>query len=116
MRTATPAIEYRISVEPEQDDPEGHFATGDDAADAEIVEQIRKDAEWSEWAWCVVKVSARFNGFEGVAYLGACSYKDEADFKTSGYYEDMQAEAREDLEREIEEARKGVAAWDNRED
>ena len=38
-----------------------------------------------DWAWCDVTVIARFSDLTGTAYLGQCSYKDEADFKSDGY-------------------------------
>ena len=60
------------------------------------------------WGWCQVEVVARVRGvpelkrFAGTAWLGQCCYKDEADFKDEGgYYEDMCAEACEDLNKNI---------------
>lgn len=78
------------------------IASGDDAVDKEtedwIFEQLNSG---NPWAWCCVKVTATvdLDGDEinGYTYLGACSYKSEADFKADGYYEDMKAQAKEDL-------------------
>ena len=94
------SIRYRVTIEPEYDGPEGFFATGDDAEDAEICAQIRRDAEWNDWAWCSVKVTCTIPGYdaEGNDYLGGCSYKSKEDFcQPGGYYEDMCASAREAL-------------------
>jgi len=93
-------IRYRVTIGPEYDGPEGFFATGDDAEDAEICAQIRRDAEWNDWAWCSVKVTCTIPGYdaEGNDYLGGCSYKSKEDFcQPGGYYEDMCASAREAL-------------------
>ncbi len=110
------AFEYTLSAEPEDDDPEGHFATGDDEADAKLVEDIRDEREWNVWAWCVVKVSAHhpeIEGLEGTDYLGACSYTDAEDFKTGGYYEQMKDEAARSLVEKIKKVY-SVAANDPR--
>ena len=97
---------------PEDHGPEGSFASGDDEADRELCESIRKDLDsGNDWAWCVVKISAKWGGFEGTAYLGGCSYKDEDDFANGGYLAQMQEEAVEDLKSTIR-----AAGWDLRED
>lgn len=59
------------------------------------------------WAWASVKVSASWAGFTGDDYMGACSYKDEADFRAGGYLPQMLEAAVDDLLRQIEEA-----GWD----
>jgi hypothetical protein len=108
-RSLRDEFEYRIFVTDEDDDPEGHFASGDDAADKETVAWIREQAEWNVWAWCVVKVTAThpdIEDLEGVDYLGGCSYNDEADFKTpGGYFADMCDRAADDLEAKLERIR-----------
>jgi hypothetical protein len=92
-------VEFTVTCEPEDIDPHSQFD------DDSIAEQILKDLEWNEWAWCSVKVTAKWAGFEGVDYLGGCSYLDEADFRQpGGYFEDMQKEALTDLKRNIERA------------
>ncbi len=106
-------FEYDLSVEQETDEPEGSFATGDDEVDAEIVAKISADREWNEWAWCIVTVRAThpdLPDLEGIASLGGCSYRNAADFKTGGYYDDMVAEAGDDLERQIARLRTVLCA------
>jgi hypothetical protein len=71
---------------PEHDDPSGHFATGDDAADAEICDQIANGT----LIWFTARVSVRKAGVVlGEDYLGGCCYKHEQDFMEGGYYRDM---------------------------
>ena len=105
-------IVYSIKPEPEYDlSPEGHFASGDEEADKKMVAEIINDYNNGNlWAWCcvVVTASVMISGevFTGTVSLGACSYKDEEDFKQDGYYPDMCKEARENLEhclRELEQ-------------
>jgi len=87
-------VEFEVEAEPEYIAPEGCFASGDDEADAEMCKQIRKDAEWNEWAWCCVKVTARWKGYKAVDYLGACSYESKEDFmQPGGYFDSMKHEA-----------------------
>ena len=86
--------EYKIILHPECDGPEGFFASGDDEDDEETCRKIREESEWNEWAWCVVEVKATFRGeVSGSDFLGACSYKDENDFKEGGYFKDMKNQA-----------------------
>jgi len=105
-RTMNPAdIVFTITVEPEDTAPsEGGFEKPDGTPDKEIVAHIEKEMEWNEWAWCVVKVTAKWGGFEGTNYLGQCSYKDEADFAKGGYLPQMKAEALDDLKANIKAA------------
>lgn len=94
-------IEYTLEAEPETISPEGNASAIDDETDAEILSEIYRRLDAGDiWAWCSVKVTAThpdLPGFEGVDYLGGCNYADEEDFKKGGYWEDMKAQAREDL-------------------
>lgn len=92
-----------IACEPEDVDVRGNaLASGDDAED-------RKQEQWvydqlasgNQWAWCFVKVTARYEGFTGRDTLGCCSYLSEADFTASGYREDMIREACLDLANQL---------------
>lgn len=78
-------------------------ASGDDEYDKKVEDEIIRRLENEDvWAWASVKVTASWNGIEGVDYLGGCSYRDEEDFKTpGGYWEDMKAQALEDLKTNI---------------
>lgn len=56
----------------------------------EDIDHVLEQAEWNEWGWCCVKVTAEYKGLSESEYLGACSYESEADFRAnSGYYEDL---------------------------
>jgi hypothetical protein len=63
----------------------------DDEQDIKHVCELHKE---TDWGWCTVKVTAKWNDIEESEYLGACSYESEEDFiKNSGYFEDMKREA-----------------------
>jgi hypothetical protein len=98
-----PEVEYTIIATQDIISVRGNAcASGDDAFDKEVEDSIiaRLD-DGDVWAWASVDVCAKlkdFEGFEGHAYLGGCSYKDEADFSTDdGYLPQMKEEALEDL-------------------
>jgi hypothetical protein len=101
-------VEFSVECLPEDSPPEGHFASGDDDFDRAQVEEILRDLKWNEWAWCTVKVSAKWRNFCGRDYLGGCSYSSKQDFCEGGYFEDMKAEAFDDLIRGIENSCDGV--------
>lgn len=82
-------VEIKIECLEEDLDPEGQFASGDATVDAEMIAQIRSDREWNPWAWCCVRVVMRYEDREETDYLGCCSYTDEADFRSGGYFDDM---------------------------
>lgn len=97
-------VVYTLDVEMDDLEVRGNaLASGDDAEDRRVEDRIiRRLNDGDVWAWASVKVMASWNGIEGVAYLDACSYQDEADFKQpGGYYEDMKAQALDDLKNEI---------------
>lgn len=78
-------VEYRLYVEQDEDDAEGHFASGDDGADAETVAEIRQRlARGDVWAWAMVVVLAKHPACSAVGWelVGACSFKDQTDFET----------------------------------
>ncbi len=104
-------VEFEIECLPEDIAIEGSFASGDDAQDAATVRMIEADlASGNEWAWCCVKVTARYADFEGTDYLGGCSYKSAEDFQSpDGYYPQMCSEALADLNRSIRETVAKVA-------
>lgn len=98
-------ITYTLTLEPEYESFEGNFATGDDDLDQSTEEWIRSELNaGNEWAWCSVKVTASWNGFDGSDYLGMCSYASESDFREGDYFEDMKAEARTALVTAVESA------------
>lgn len=109
-------VVFSVECLPEDTDFRGNcMASGNDAVDRECEDWIRSELDaGNEWAWCVAKVTAEYeapNGqtFRGVAHLGGCSYKNEADFKhPEGYYLQMQEEALDDLNRSIAAIAAGV--------
>lgn len=99
-------VEITVTPKEEHISPDGQFETGDGEADLEIIDAIKKASEYSEWAWCCVKVTASWGGFEGTAYLGGVSILEDEDpekyFREHlGYFEDMKEEAIEDLKQTI---------------
>jgi len=82
------------------------MASGDDDIDREAEEWILAQLEsGNDWAWCRVRVTARWKGFEGSDSLGACSYKSEADFCTEdGYFADMKQAALDELNEAVQDA------------
>jgi len=95
-------VEFEVECLPEHEHPRGHFASGDDELDRQIVNQILQDMEWNGWSWCVAKVTAKWGEFEASEYLGYCSYESKEDFMSpGGYYDDMKAEALHSLNEKI---------------
>jgi hypothetical protein len=95
-------VNYTLEIYPEEDDPEGFFASDEPDADARMVAEIRERVSRGDtWAWCTVIVKANFRGVYGRDSLGACSYANEDDFcrPGDGYYSDMRHEALMDLAR-----------------
>lgn len=92
-------VTFEIVRDDEFEAPEDGFFD-----DLETVEQIREEYNGGNlWAWCIVKVKAKWKGFEGFDTLGCCSYKSKEDFMQDGYYTDMKVQALEDLNRQIAE-------------
>lgn len=91
--------EFSFEALPEDEGPEGHFATGDKDQDEEICEEIRLRLAGGDLAaWFTAKVTCFGpEGFEGVAYLGACNYESFEDFEKSDYYASMCDEAYMDM-------------------
>ena len=101
-------IRYQIEIEQDDIPVRGNaIASGDNATDKAVEDEIIKRLDNGDtWAWCSVCVVAEAGGVEGRAYLGACSYKDEEDFRAGGYYEQMQEEAKNDLMEQLRRAKK----------
>ncbi len=95
-------VSYELEVCQDALDVRGSaMCSGDVDFDRFVEDSILKRLEDGDvWAWATVKVTATYDGIdgvEGIDYLGCCSYRDEEDFKTCGYYADMKEEAREKL-------------------
>lgn len=91
-------VEFEFTAEPELDSPDGQFCEPEDVK--WVYEQL---ARGNDAAWFCAKVVARWKGFEGVDYLGGCSYHSFAEFERGDYFTDMKAEALDKLNRRIAE-------------
>ena len=97
----------RVLAEPDHIPVEGNAcASGDDDFDREVEHNILCRLQKGDiWAWAAVTVVVAWGSFEGRAHLGCCSYVDENDFRQpGGYFDDMVAEALDELNRTINEA------------
>ncbi len=103
----TPKITFTIETMPEDVPVRGNvLASGNDAIDRKAEDEILADLEsGNEWAWCTVKVTAKCAGYEGVDYLGCCSYENEEQFRQpGGYFDDMKREALQAMVNNLEAA------------
>ncbi len=96
--------EIIVECLPEDLQIEGNASAIDPVTDAEIVKNIYDQLEsGNEWAWCCIKVTLKWKGFEGTDYLGACSYKSKKDFiESNDYFPDMVSRAFDELVSNIE--------------
>lgn len=92
-------VTYEVDVEQDDTPVRGNaMASGDADADKAVEDEILGRLDQGDvWAWALVKVTAKCEGFTGTAYLGGCSYKDEKEFQEDGYFEQLKHEAFEDL-------------------
>ena len=81
---------------PEYMDPSELEAHEDFVTDVE-----RMVDKFGDWGWCIVKVTASWENFEGTAYLGGCSYEGLADFEKCGCYTDLLQESVDELNNNI---------------
>lgn len=90
-------VEFEIECLPEDLPVRGNAIASDDPEfDKKVEDEILDKLERGfEWAWCCVRVIARWEGFEGDAYLGGVSCDNEEAFTTgdSDYYEALKQEA-----------------------
>lgn len=99
-------VQFTLSTEHEDMPVRGNYTATDDPAQDKRDEDeiIRRLNQGDVWAWCWVTVTASWNGYLEITNLGACSYEDQADFETGGYYSDMQHEALDALNTVLEKA------------
>ncbi len=102
-------VAYELTVYPEDTPVRGYACATDepelDRAEEDVI--LKRLDRGDTWAWCLVQVTAYWRGFQGTAGLGCCSYADEKDFKApDGYYEDMKAEALDDLRANVADVAK----------
>ncbi|KKN46301.1 hypothetical protein LCGC14_0674180 [marine sediment metagenome] len=90
-------VEFSIKCEKEDIPIEGNvWAMGGNADDDLAAEALVRSGleSGNPWAWCCVKVTAKWRELEASDYLGACTYESEAEFYAEGgYFQDMQSEA-----------------------
>jgi hypothetical protein len=103
---------YTITHEFDDTPIEGNASAVDDITDRATNAAIRSALDaGNTWAWCVVTVTATYDGVDGLASLGACSYGSVGHFKRGGYYGTMRREALDHLhEQLIERDRKATPA------
>lgn len=89
---------------PEDLQIKGNASAIDDETDAQVEREILEQLDsGNEWAWCCIKVTLKWKGFEGTDYLGACSYKSKKDFiESNDYFPDMVSRAFDELVAKIE--------------
>lgn len=84
-------VEFAIECHPEHEPIEGNCSAIDRLTDQRVERWIRRElAQGNKWAWCIVRVVARWRGFEGDDCLGCCSYRSEKEFRhPEGYFPQM---------------------------
>lgn len=100
-------VSYELECHPEDAPVRGNAMCSDDPAfDREVENKILADLEaGNDWAWCTVRVVARYEGVDGIFgddWLGCCNYAGREVFLKCPYYEDMCAEAKADLYQSLE--------------
>jgi hypothetical protein len=94
-------VRYTVFITDEYEPVRGNaIHSGHEDVDRSVEDGILADlAQGNSWAWCTVHVSADIAGidFYGEDRLGACSYKNEEEFRACAYFEDMKSNALEDL-------------------
>lgn len=79
-----------------------HEVHAPDFGDAQTMAWIRAQTDnGNVWAWCVVTVTAEYEGCTGMAILGGCSYESRKALEES-CLADMTSEAIDDLWRQLE--------------
>ena len=100
-------VSYELECHPEDAPIRGNaMASGDDDFDREVENKILAELKARNgWAWCTVRVVARYEGVDGIFgdnWLGCCSYAGREAFLKCPYYDDMCAEAKADLYQYLE--------------
>lgn len=91
-------VEFITECLPEDTPVKGNACAIDDETDRATEQMIYDQLDnGNEWAWCLIKVTAKYKGIEGTDYLGGCSYKSKNDFEKDSYYKDMKQAAFTDL-------------------
>lgn len=78
------------------------MASGDDDYDRKIENELLEQLERGNLnAWFCAKVTATYDNFHGVDYLGCCSWDSFEAFQKDAYYDSMVSQAIENLADEI---------------
>lgn len=89
-------MNVRIEIRPE------HIPIADSFDDPSTVKEIEEQLQYNLWAWCVVCICVTWAGLSATAYLGCCSYTDQAEFVAqSGYYDDMVGECADEIAADV---------------
>jgi hypothetical protein len=99
LRELTPNdVTFTFELEPEDTPVRGNaMSSGDAEADRECEDEILARLDRGNLcAWCLVKVTATWKDWEGVTYLGCCSYDTEADIRAE-WFEILKKDALRDL-------------------
>ena len=96
-------VNFSIEAEPEFERIEKVLSFEQTGVDhSKYINKVKRSNGRNVWLWCQVTVKAEFHGLVGKAYLGACAYHNESDFKKGGYYEQMQDEAFQELKKQVD--------------
>ena len=97
--------EVTISVAAEEEHSSIRRAAKETGREEDFIIAVHENQKKSVYGWCTVRVRASYKGFQGNDYLGQCSYSSKEDFiNNSGYYEQMVAQAIDDLNKNIAES------------
>jgi hypothetical protein len=88
-------VTFELIVGEENEHPDLHF--GDKQTVDWIVRQLNQG---NQWAWFCAEVRATWNGFSQSTYLGACSYRNEREFRED-QWDQMVDEALDALNRSL---------------
>ena len=100
-------VSVRLEAEPELVPVEGNAcASGDDDFDRQVEHNILARLQQGDvWAWAAVTVTVSWGPFSASDHLGCCSYAGEEDFRMpGGYFDDMIAQALDELNTLIRDA------------
>ena len=101
-------VSYEVTIEPEDMDFHGNCSAWDPETDRKAEQWIEDElARGNGYAWCWVKVVARFEGYEGEDSCGGCSYSSRASLDQD-LIPEMKEEARAVLRNAIEYRTKGA--------
>ncbi len=93
------SLNAKIEFEPQEEDISPADQFDDEKTLKWVLEQYNDYG--NIYAWFCAKITVKYKGYEATDYLGACSYKDENDFKKGGYYDDMLNTCIMEINREV---------------